>query len=77
MPELVIERTSGVWNRYLWLKTVRGVNLSVHCYSSLVGDPLHVHNTSRRQHLRRVPDVPALYLCGVTEPYRWELNSTC
>jgi hypothetical protein len=72
--QLVIERTSSVWNKYLWLKTVHGVNLTVHCQASLIGPYQHVHNVARRQELR-LPEAPAYYLCGVTEPYKWALNS--
>jgi hypothetical protein len=71
---LEIVRLNQVWNKYLWLKTVEAVNLSVHCYASLVGQPLHVHNTAWRQTVY-LPEAPAFYLCGVTEPYRWHLNS--
>ncbi len=71
---VLIERTSRVWNKYLWLKTVEGVNLAVHCYSCLVGQPLHVDNRARTQTVH-LPEAAAFYLCGVTEPYRWALNS--
>jgi hypothetical protein len=72
--QVVIERRNRIWNKYLWLKTVTAVNLAVHCYSSLIGQPLHVHNQARRQTVY-LPEAPAYYLCGVTEPYRWKSNS--
>lgn len=66
-------RVSGRF-RYLWLKRVTGVNLSVHCARCLRG-----------AYDRRVsPGVGELsgadlepgvhYLCGVSSPYRWADN---
>jgi hypothetical protein len=71
---LRIERISLVRHKYLWLKTVEAVNLAVHCYSSLVGQPLHVRRDAVEQEVW-LPDAPAYYLCGVTDPYQWALNS--
>lgn len=73
-PVVHIERINRLWNKYLWLKTVTAVNLDVHCYNSLVGQPMHTNNQVMQQWIT-LPPAPAYYLCGVTEPYRHELNS--
>jgi hypothetical protein len=73
-PQVHIERINRLWNKYLWLKVVNAVNLDVHCYNSLVGYPLHTNNRVRQQWLT-LPVGRAYYLCGVTEPYRWEQNT--
>lgn len=60
--------------RYLWLKAVTAVNTDVHCAQSLVG---RYHPTiDRRAEVQDLilPDAPAWYLCGVTDPFVWADN---
>ena len=73
-PMLRIERDSEVEHSYLWCKTVHAVNLGVHCFHALVGAALPVDQQAQDQAFA-LPQAPAWYLCGVTRPYRWELNS--
>jgi hypothetical protein len=67
-----LHRMGGV-RQFLWLKTVDAVDLTVHCARSLVGDyaPLGKHLDSQELNL---PDAPAWYFCGVTQPYVWAHN---
>ena len=60
--------------RYLWLKSVEGVNLDVHCAKSLIGQydkrigntVIEVHDVYLTQNV--------YYLCGVSMPYKWANN---
>jgi hypothetical protein len=76
MPKRVLQivRDPDVEHSYLWCKTVTAVNLNVHCFHSLVGHTLSVDQEAVEQELV-LPEAPAWYLCGVTRPYRWALNS--
>lgn len=60
--------------RYLWLKRVSGVDLSVHCARCLLGkymDNISPHNP----HTTDIQlDNGVYYLCGVSLPYVWEKN---
>lgn len=60
--------------RYLWLKHVTGVDLSVHCARCLKGK--YMDNIS--PHNPHTTDIQlnngVYYLCGVTLPYVWEKN---
>lgn len=61
--------------RYLWLKQVRGVELGSHCARCLLGE----YDKRIRAGMKEgrdivLPDAPYYYLCGVSMPYRWELN---
>lgn len=65
--------------RYLWLKSVTGVDLSQHCARSLKGP--YCKGISARGgrtqsvELHPTPGLIAWYLCGVTQhPYRWHDN---
>lgn len=60
--------------RYLWLKTVENVNLSVHCARCLIGE-----YDSRIKPFKGILEELELkdkyyYLCGVALPYKWENN---
>ena len=60
--------------RYLWLKRVIGVDLSVHCARCLVGK--YTDNISpRNPHTTDIQlDDGIYYLCGVSMPYNWAKN---
>lgn len=60
--------------RYLWLKHVTGVDLSVHCARCLVGK--YMDNISPRvPHTADIQlDNGVYYLCGVSLPYIWANN---
>ena len=60
--------------KYLWLKSVRDVDLSRHCARCLVGDyDGRINNRLREAHdIELFEDV--YYLCGVSSPYKWENN---
>lgn len=73
-PTLRIERDPAIDHRYLWCKAVTAVNLNVHCFHALVGHAVRIHPTALDQTVQ-LPPAPAWYLCGVTQPYRWALNS--
>lgn len=73
-PTMRIERDPEIGHSYLWLKLVEAVNLNVHCFHALVGRPLRIERDAPDQTVP-LPAAAAYYLCGVTEPYRWELNS--
>lgn len=71
----IISITCGARFRYLWLKSVYNVDLSVHCAKCLKG----VYCSSVTPHtnpIRNVMPIPApfYYLCGVSRPYVWENN---
>lgn len=60
--------------RYLWLKRVTGVDLSVHCARCLKGQ--YMDNISpRNPHTTDIKLVDSIYyLCGVSLPYNWAKN---
>lgn len=60
--------------RYLWLKEVRGVDLSVHCAKCLLGTYSKAVS-SRTEYVEDVPLKDCVhYLCGVSKPYNWSKN---
>ena len=61
--------------RYLWLKYVSGVNLSVHCARCLLGeyDP-RISARVKELHEQPLRPSPYYYLCGVSKPYVWSRN---
>lgn len=60
--------------KYLWLKKISGVDLSVHCAKSLVGK----YDTRIKSSTKELNDIPLddgiWYLCGVAKPYVWANN---
>lgn len=63
--------------RHLWLKYIQAVNLDVHCARSFVGH----YETQINPKLISAGPIPLAkhqafyyYLCGVSQPYRWENN---
>lgn len=80
-PPIIKELTVGAPMRYLWLKYVTGVRLSVHCAGCLVGE----YSTRIGRHTKRLRGVrldeaeaSTFYLCGVAGPgYDWERNFHC
>lgn len=63
--------------RYLWLKYVKGVDLSVHCAKCLLGTySKKIKNTMALGDgiLLNEDKSPYYYLCGVTVPYVWKNN---
>ncbi len=63
--------------KYLWLKYVKDVNLSVHCAKSLVGAYSTRISTGliegSKIHLDEYVS-RYFYLCGVSLPYKWSNN---
>lgn len=61
--------------RFLWLKSVTGVSLSVHCAGCLKGtyDSRINPTVSYVEDLEPV-EAKAYYLCGVSKPYKWSKN---
>lgn len=60
--------------KYLWLKNVKGVDLSVHCAKCLVGE-YDKHVSNRIYSLGNYEIENGIYyLCGVSKPYKWENN---
>ncbi|MCE9618442.1 MAG: hypothetical protein K8R92_00850 [Planctomycetes bacterium] len=63
--------------RYLWAKRVRGFDVSCHCANCLIGpyvkeiSPRTLTDTELKIELH---GHEALYICGVSSPYRWEHN---
>lgn len=59
--------------RYLWLKRVAGVDLSVHCARCLKGQYINI--SPRNPHTTDIPLANGIYyLCGVSMPYNWAKN---
>lgn len=61
--------------RHLWLKYVRGANLSVHCARCLVGE----YETRFKGYMASLANIelreaPAYYLCGVAHDRDWSHN---
>ena len=60
--------------KYLWLKTVEGVDLSQHCARCLVGE----YSKSMSNATERAVNIPledsVYYLCGVALPFNWHHN---
>ena len=60
--------------KYLWLKKIIGVDLSVHCAKSLLGE----YNPAINNRIKIAHDIELdgtiYYLCGVAIPYKWENN---
>lgn len=63
--------------KYLWLKYVTGVDLSVHCARCLKG----AYSNKVGTKVTEGKDIPldeaeakAYYLCGVTMPFNWSKN---
>ena len=60
--------------RYLWLKRVNGVDLSVHCARCLKGQYMDNISPRNPHHPEIELDNGVYYLCGVSLPYVWEKN---
>ena len=61
--------------RYLWLKHVTGVDLSVHCARCLLGEyDNRISDDTRHASGLVLPSAPFHYLCGVSSPYVWARN---
>ena len=60
--------------RYLWLKTVKDVDLSQHCAKCLIGE----YDSRIKANIEEAKNIPlpdeVYYLCGVAYPYKWEKN---
>lgn len=62
----------------IWLKGIEAVDLETHCLSTFIGP--RYRQVDRNKKLQTVTIEPgprevALYLCGVTAPYRWADNA--
>ena len=61
--------------KYLWLKTVKDVDLSQHCARCLIGDyDNRINNGTKEEHDIKLNDGDIYYLCGVAFPYKWGNN---
>lgn len=63
--------------KYLWLKGVNNVDLTNHCARSLIGKYSEVVKNTLLDLYDTEIDIPkskAYYLCGVTEPFRYNDN---
>ncbi len=61
--------------RYLWLKSVTGIDLRVHCAKCLLGQyDERIGNTTVELRDMELAPAPYYYLCGVSMPYRWSNN---
>lgn len=60
--------------RYLWLKTVKGVDLTQHCAKCLIGE----YDTRINATMKEAADIElqneVYYLCGVAYPFVWVKN---
>ena len=61
--------------KYLWLKTVKDVDLSQHCARCLIGDyDNRINKDVKEKHNIELDYRYVYYLCGVSLPYKWENN---
>ena len=60
--------------RYLWLKTVRDVDLTQHCARSLVGEYDKRISPTKRVICDIDLQDSVYYLCGVAFPFNWSKN---
>ena len=60
--------------RYLWLKSVEGVDLSVHCAKSLIGRYDNRINPRIGTAENIILTDKIYYMCGVSQPYVWSNN---
>lgn len=60
--------------RYLWLKRVTGIDLTVHCARSLLGHYLPNISPRAPRTTNIQLDNGIYYLCGVSMPYTWAKN---
>lgn len=61
--------------KYLWLKTVKDVDLSQHCARCLIGDyDRRINSGTSEAHDIELNDGDIYYLCGVAFPYNWNNN---
>ena len=61
--------------RYLWLKSVTGADLNVHCARCLMGQyDERISNTTVELRDMELTPAPFCYLCGVSMPYKWSNN---
>jgi hypothetical protein len=76
--------SSGRQWRYLWLKSITGVNLAKHCAGVFRGSYVDGLTTGPdttkvdvefEQLLDGATSPIAWYLCGVSKPYRWDENA--
>lgn len=59
---------------YLWLKTVKDVDLSQHCARCLIGE-YDKRISPRKEHIENIElENSIYYLCGVSKPYVWNNN---
>lgn len=60
--------------RYLWLKNITGIDLTVHCAKCLKGEYISQVNNRITSLNDLSLDNGIYYLCGVSMPYVWDNN---
>lgn len=60
--------------KYLWLKKVENIDLSVHCAKCLVGEYINAINNRQQSFADIELQDGIYYLCGVAIPYNWDNN---
>jgi hypothetical protein len=61
--------------KYLWLKTVKDVDLSQHCARCLIGEyDNRINSNTKEEQDIELNNGYIYYLCGVAYPYKWENN---
>lgn len=59
---------------YLWLKTVKDVDLSQHCARCLIGE-YDNRISPKKEHIENIElENSIYYLCGVSKPFVWDNN---
>ena len=60
--------------KYLWLKTVKGVDLEQHCARCLKGEYDKRISPAMKEGRGIALEDSVYYLCGVAQPFKWEKN---
>lgn len=61
--------------KYIWLKTVKDVDLTHHCAKCLIGDyDSRISKNTKHEINIKLKDDCIYYLCGVSFPYVWKNN---
>lgn len=60
--------------KYLWMKTVKAVDLEQHCARCLIGNYDKRISPTMKEGRGIALEDAVYYLCGVAQPFRWEKN---